>query len=72
MISFYSRVKAKKVHNPNYSIHGIQLPQRILLCGGSGAGKTNFALNVLKAMKNTFSKVIICCKTKHEPLYEMI
>lgn len=72
MINFYSRIKAKKSHNPNYAIHGIQLPARILLCGGSGAGKTNFALNILKVMKNTFSKVIICCKTKHEPLYEMI
>ena len=38
----------------------------------SEAGKTNFELNILKIMKNIFSKVIICCKTKHEPLYEMI
>lgn len=33
---------------------------------------TNFELNILKIMKNIFSKVIICCKTKHEPLYDMI
>jgi hypothetical protein len=33
MINFYSRTKAKKAHDPNYAIHGIQLPARILLCG---------------------------------------
>ena len=59
MINFSSRIKAKKAHNPNYSIHGIELQARMLQFGGSGAGKTNLALKILKVMKNTFSKVLV-------------
>ena len=72
MINFYKSVKTKKFHNPEFSKHVIIVPARILVCGGSGSGKTNFSLNILKIMKNTFSHVIVCCKTKHGPLYEML
>lgn len=73
MINFYSRIKSKsKYDNPEFKKHGIKVPFRMLIAGSSSAGKTNFALNVLKVMKNTFRQLIVVCKTKHEPLYEML
>ena len=56
MINFYKSVKTKKVHNPLFDVHGIKVPFRMLIAGSSSAGKTNFALNILKV----------------EPLYEML
>ena len=72
MINVYKLSKQKKVQNREFSKYGIMVIARICAFGGSGSGKTNFSLNILKIMKNSFSNVIFCCKTKHEPLYEML
>ena len=72
MINFYKSVKTKKVHNPFFAQHGIKVPFRMLIAGSSSTGKTNFALDKLKVVRNTFSHVIIVCKSKSEPLYEML
>jgi hypothetical protein len=58
--------------NSEFSKQEIILRACILVNGGSGSGKTSFSLNILKIMKSTFSHVIVCCETKHEPLYEML
>jgi hypothetical protein len=42
------------------------------IIGGSGAGKTLIAMEIIKRMKNTFELLIICCKSKAEPLYEFL
>lgn len=72
MINFYSNIKSHSLPNPNFKSHGIKVPFRMLIVGSSGAGKSNFALNVLHKMKNTFTSLIIVCKSKYEPLYEML
>ena len=72
MINFYKSIKTKKVHNPFFIQHVIKVPFRMLIAGSSSAGKTNFALNFLKVVRNTFSHVIIVCKSKGERLYEML
>lgn len=62
----------KKYHNPNFENHLIKIPFRMLIIGGSGSGKTNTAMDVIHRMSNTFEKIVICCKSKAEPLYEFL
>lgn len=73
MINFYKKVsKPKKTHNPNFRHHKIKVPFRMAIVGGSGSGKTCTALNIIKKMNNTFEHLIICCKSRDEPLYELL
>lgn len=67
-INFYEKIKPIKVHNPNYETHQISLPFRMLICTASGGGKTNFLLNLIFQMSNTFHKIIIITK-EEERLY---
>jgi hypothetical protein len=61
-----------KQHNPNYNKHGIKLPFRMLICGNSGAGKTQTLLNIIYNMGSTFQNIFIITKNKDEPLYNFI
>lgn len=72
--NFYTLTKHlnKDYHNPNYKRHMMQLPFRLLICGGSGAGKTNTLMNLIKRMSGTFNTIVICCKSKEEPLYQYL
>lgn len=67
-INFYEKIKPIKIHNPNYDTHQISLPFRMLICTASGGGKTNFLLNLIFQMNNTFHKIIIITK-EEERLY---
>ena len=72
-INFYDLIKVKKkYHNPNFKKHQIEIPFRMLIIGGSGKGKTNSALNIIHEMSNTFEKIVICCKSACEPLYDYL
>jgi len=62
----------KTYHNPNFKKHLLKIPFRMLIVGGSGSGKTSTALEMIHRMSNTFEKIIICCKSKEEPLYEYL
>lgn len=62
----------KKYHNPNIANHLIKIPFRMLIIGGSGSGKTNTAMEVIHRMSGTFEKIVICCKSKAEPLYQFL
>jgi hypothetical protein len=74
IINFYDLTKHlnKKYYNPNYSNHGIKIPARILIVGGSGSYKTGTLMNIISRMSNTFNRIIICAKSKEEPLYEYL
>ena len=75
IIDWYKKVPKKfllKSHNPNYKKHGINLPFRMLIIGGSGAGKTQTLLNLIHNMNGTFNKIYVITKNKHEPLYEYL
>lgn len=61
-----------KQHNPNFDKHGLKLPFRMLICGNSGAGKTQTLLNILYNMGSTFQNIIIITKNKDEPLYNFM
>ena len=62
----------RKYHNPNFKNHLLNIPFRMLICGGSGSGKTNVALELIHRMSKTFENIVICCKSKSEPLYEFL
>lgn len=72
-INFYNYVpKGEKKINPNYEIHNIEIPFRMLIAAPSGAGKTNALMNVILLMDKSFHEIIICVKSADEPLYEML
>lgn len=73
-INFYKLTKKynKVYHNPNFDKHKINIPARILLVGGSGSGKTSTLMNIIHRMNNTFNKIVVCCKSKDEPLYQYL
>jgi ABC-type dipeptide/oligopeptide/nickel transport system ATPase component len=73
--NFYNHIDKKfnvKAHNPNYSKHGINVPFRMMIIGASGTGKTNTLMNIMYAMSNTFNRIVICCKSKEEPIYQQL
>lgn len=75
LIDWYKEIPKKfllKSHNPNYQIHGIKIPFRMLVIGGSGAGKTQTFLNILHNFGDTFQNVYIITKNKDEPIYNFL
>jgi hypothetical protein len=75
IVDWYKKLPSKyllKQHNPNFEIHGIKVPFRMLIIGGSGAGKTQTFLNILHNFGNTFQNIYIITKNKDEPLYNYL
>lgn len=75
IIDWYKEMPKKyllKQHNPNFKIHGIKVPFRMLIIGGSGAGKTQTFLNILHNFGDTFQNIFIITKNKDEPLYNYL
>jgi ABC-type lipoprotein export system ATPase subunit len=67
LLDWYKEIQKKfllKQHNPNFEIHGIKTPFRMLIIGGSGAGKTQTFLNILHNFGNTFNNIYIITKNK--------
>ena len=44
----------------------------MLIMGGSGAGKTQTLMNLIRVMNGTFNNINIITKNKKEPLYEYL
>ena len=61
-----------KNHNPNYDVHHIKVPFRMLIVGNSGSMKTNTLLNLLNAMTGTFESIFYITKNKDEPLLNFL
>ena len=75
MVDYYEVMPKKFLltsHNPNKNIHGINVPFRTLIIGGSGAGKTQTLLNLIRVMSGTFQNIHIITKNKDEPLYNFL
>lgn len=75
IIDWYKEMPKKfllKSHNPNFDIHGINIPFRMLIIGGSGAGKTQTFMNILHNFGNTFQNIYIVTKNKDEPIYNFL
>jgi len=57
IVDFYKSMPKKfllQSHNPNYKDHKFNLPFRMLIIGGSGAGKTQTLMNLIRVMNGTF------------------
>ena len=72
IINYYKYTKKDKLRNPNYRNHLIEIPFRMLCVASSGGGKTNFICELIHRMSDTFEEIIICVRTKHEPLYDLL
>lgn len=75
LVDWYSIIPKKyltKTHNPNFKLHGMKIPFRALIAGGSGSGKTQTFLNLLKFFSGTFQSIHIITKNKDEPLYNFV
>ena len=58
-------------HIPNWSyISG--LPYRILIIGGSGSGKTNVLLNLIKYQQPDIDKIYLYVKDTFKSKYQLI
>jgi hypothetical protein len=75
MINFYENKEVQKLlpkyHNPGFDQTGIDIPCRILVCGGSGTGKTSWLLNFLARTNDTWGHIHIIYKAS-ETLYEFL
>ena len=73
--NFYDNAEVQKLtpkyENPNFHIHGIDLPFRACIVAPSGTGKTQFVLNLIAKMNETFGHITVCYKAL-EPLYEFL
>jgi len=75
MVDFYKSMPKKfllQSHNPNFKEHKLNLPFRMLIIGGSGAGKTQTLMNLIRIMHGTFNNIHIITKNKDEPLYNYL
>jgi hypothetical protein len=75
MINFYENklVKEKNIiyHNPAFEVSQIKHPAMIAVVGSTGAGKSQWLLNFIHKMPDTFSKIFIVHKVD-EPLYKVL
>jgi len=78
VINMYDRIPKNlidKAENPNFHLHNLVLPFRMVVCAPSGSGKTNFLVNLISlfcAGKGTFSDITIVTRNKDEPLYRWL
>ena len=77
MQNYYEKKAVKKYttqnDNPSFKQTQINLSSRLLLCGGTGSGKSNLLINyIVRASEpSTFHKIVVCYK-EAEPLYQML
>ena len=62
---------AKLNHNPNWS-YILDHPHRILIIGGSGSGKTNVLLNLIKNQRPDINKIYLYVKDPFESKYQLL
>ena len=65
----------KQSENPNYELHHINLPFRMVICAPSGSGKSNYVYHLLKLFchgKGSFDSITIVTQNADEPLYNQL
>jgi len=79
IVNMYEKIPKEfldKVDNPNFDLHQLKLPLKMCIVAPSGAGKTNFLINLLRVFscgdKGTFSSIDIITRNADEPLYKWI
>jgi hypothetical protein len=79
VINFYEQMPKDlldNAENPNFNLHNIKLPFRMLIVAPSGSGKTNFLANLLylfcSGRTGTFQDITILTKCADEPIYNYL
>lgn len=78
VINFYERIPKKflsSADNPNFDLHHMNIPCRVVLNAPSGSGKTNFLCNLLSLFcrgNGTFQHIWIITKNSDEPIYNWL
>jgi hypothetical protein len=55
--------------NPQFDVHGLKVPFRMIVASASGGGKSNLLMNLLSVTTGTFNDVYLFCRDLGEPLY---
>ena len=75
MVNFYSHKGMKEFiteyDNPCFDSHQIKVPFRLAVIASSGSGKTQWLLNCIARMNDTFGHIYVCYRT-NEPLYDFL
>ena len=58
-------------HNPNW-LYFPDHPHRILITGGSGSGKANVLLNLIKHQRADIDKIYLYFKDRSESKYQLL
>jgi hypothetical protein len=78
VVNMYDRIPKKfldEAENPNFHIHHLKIPFRMIIVAPSGSGKTNFLLNLISLFgkgQGTFADICILTRNKDEPLYKWL
>lgn len=78
IINMYERIPKKfldEAENPNFELHHLKIPFRMVIVAPSGSGKTNFLLNLISKFsqgEGTFATIAILTRNKDEPLYKWL
>lgn len=78
IVNMYERIPKKfldEAENPNFNLHNIKLPFRMIIVAPSGSGKTNFLINLISLFgrgEGTFADICILTRNKDEPLYKWL
>lgn len=79
VINFYEKMPKDMLDdadNPNFNVHHIKLPFRLVIVAPSGSGKTNFLANLLyvfsSGKKGSFADITILTKNADEPIYNFL
>jgi len=76
IVNLYESTAVKKYiktkNSPEFDATKINYRDRILICGGSGTGKTHALVNYLLLSPNCYAKIIVVSKNIEEPLYEFL
>ena len=77
--NFYEHIPKdmlSKSESPNYHLHQISAPFRMVVCAPSGSGKTSFLTNLLHLLsqgsKGTFADITVVTGSADEPLYKWL
>lgn len=77
--NFYEKIPddmLDKADNPNFDLHHIKLPFRMVIVAPSGSGKTNFLANLIymfsQGKAGTFADITIITRNKDEPIYNYL
>lgn len=69
--SMGSKYSKKQKQYKNFANVQLSIPNRMMLVGSSGSGKSNVLLNIIYSI-NAFTKVYLLVKSPDEPLYQFL